>query len=32
MKTLVSNEELEKMEQIRKEMDEQLDQLEAEYK
>jgi V/A-type H+-transporting ATPase subunit A len=32
MKTLVSNEELEKMEQIRKEMDEQLDQLEGEYR
>jgi V/A-type H+-transporting ATPase subunit A len=32
MKTLVANEQLEKMDQIQKEMDEQLDQLESEYK
>jgi V/A-type H+-transporting ATPase subunit A len=31
MKTLVGNEELEKLDQIRKEMDDQLDKLESEY-
>jgi V/A-type H+-transporting ATPase subunit A len=32
MKTLVANEQLEKLDEIRKEMDEQMDQLESEYK
>jgi V/A-type H+-transporting ATPase subunit A len=32
MKTLVANKQLEKLDEIRKEMDEQMDQLESEYK
>jgi hypothetical protein len=32
MKGLVSNDQLDRLDEIQKEMDEQLDQLEAEYK